>query len=530
MSKKELLLGDEAVALAAIRAGISGAYGYPGTPSTEIFEYIAPRAEKYGIHAKWSANEKVAVEEALGMSFAGKRAIVTMKHVGLNVAADPFMNSAVTGVNGGLVVCVADDPGMHSSQNEQDSRYYAKFALLPCFEPSNQQEAYDMTIKAFELSESVGLPVVMRLVTRLAHSRADVVAGETRAQNPTMPPKDVAQFTLLPTNARVQYRSLTDKQADLEKAAVESQFNSLVLEGDRSRGIVVNGIAHNYLREAFGGVVPFPHLKICQYPVPMESLRQLIETVDEIVVVEEGYPLIEDILRGVVGIPGKAIRGKYDKTLPRTGELDPTIVATAFGKGVKSALKATLADVPGRPPKMCQGCSHIDTYALFKIATQEWGSPKMFGDIGCSTLGFYEPHHAIHSCVDMGASISMAAGAAHAGIFPSICAIGDSTFAHSGMTPLLGAASENVNMVVVILDNGTVAMTGTQDTLATGERLVEICKGLGVPGEHVRVINPTKRYQEENVKIIQEEVRHEGISVIISRRPCIQWIQRQNKK
>jgi indolepyruvate ferredoxin oxidoreductase alpha subunit len=523
MEKRELLLGDDAVALAAIHEGISGAYGYPGTPSTELFEYIEERAEAAGIHARWSANEKVAYEEAIGMSFAGKRAIISMKHVGLNVAADAFVNSGVTGANGGLVLAVADDPGMHSSQNEQDSRAYAKFALVPCLEPATQQEAYDMTRYAFRLSEETSLPVVIRLVTRLAHSRADVVTGEQRAQNALHRPSDPMQFTLLPSNSRILYRKLVAKQDDLQARAESSPFNVLDLSpADRSRGIVANGVAWNYVLEAFGGRVPYPSLKVGQSPMPVGLLRQLVDAVPEIVVVEEGYPILEEALRGVCGIPGRTIRGKLDGLLPRTGEMDPDVVGRALGVQIPSVQAPTLARVPGRPPALCQGCGHADTFLQLKEAGAPWGDVRMFADIGCYTLGFYPPFDAVQSCVDMGASISMAAGAAHAGEFPVVCAIGDSTFMHSGMTPLVGAVREDVNMVVFILDNGTVAMTGTQETMATGERLDRVVLGLGVSPDHLKVINPLPKYREENVRTIRAEIEHKGLSVVIARRPCIQ--------
>jgi indolepyruvate ferredoxin oxidoreductase alpha subunit len=532
MADRELLLGDDAVALAAIHAGISGAYAYPGTPATELFEYIHERAEKLGIHAFWSANEKVAYEEALGTSFCGRRAIVSMKHVGLNVAADAFVNSAVTGVRGGLVVCVADDPGMHSSQNEQDSRALAKFALIPCLEPANQQEAYDMTRYAFDLSEATKLPVMIRLVTRLAHSRADVVTAPAVPQKPLDPATDPMEFTLLPANARVLYRRLTDKQMDLEARAAQAPWNTLeVPEGAGRVGILTNGIAYNYVREAFGGKVPHPVLRVSQSPVPLDRVRALLDRVDELWVVEEGYPVLEELVRGVVPPAGKVIRGKLDGGLPRTGELTPGIVARSLGVATPEGQAQTLDHLPGRPPTLCPGCSHTDTYALIKeaVAPYEKGQRiRLFSDIGCYTLGFYEPHDAIHSCVDMGASISMCAGAAYVGQFPALCAIGDSTFAHSGMTGLLTASRQDANMVVFILDNGTVAMTGTQDTLATGQDLVDIVLGLGVKKEHVRVINPVKSRFDENLAIVREEIAHKGLSVIIARRPCVQWVRRTN--
>lgn len=522
MAERELLLGDEAVALGAIHAGISGAYGYPGTPSTELFEFVEGLAAKEGIHAVWAANEKVAYEEALGMSFAGKRSIISMKHVGLNVAADAFVNSGVTGVNGGLVLCVADDPGMHSSQNEQDSRYYAKFALVPCLEPCDQQEAYEMTRRAFDLSEETKLPVVLRIVTRLAHSRADVVTAPRTPQKPLGPNRDTSNFTLLPSIARALYQQLTDKQPDLEARSEASPWNPLMDGPDHSRGIVVNGIAWNYLREAYGGTIPHPVLKVCQYPAPDAKIRQLIESVDEVFVVEEGYPFLEERIRGVAGVPGKRVRGKLDGTLPRCGEMTPTVVARGMGLAVQEGLAPTLDVVPNRPPTLCPGCAHSDAFLIIREALSAWGDVRMFSDIGCYTLGYYPPHNAIHSCVDMGASISMAAGAAHAGLHPCVAAIGDSTFAHSGMTGLLTAIRQDTPITVVILDNGTVAMTGTQKTLATGADLDRIVLGLGVNPEHFKVIEPHRARLAEQVQIVRAEIEHRGTSVIIARRPCVQ--------
>ncbi len=522
MAERELLLGDEAVALGAIHAGISGAYGYPGTPSTELFEYVQGKAQEEGIHAVWSANEKVAYEEALGMSFAGRRSVISMKHVGLNVAADAFVNSGVTGVNGGLVLCVADDPGMHSSQNEQDSRFYAKFALVPCLEPADQQEAYDMTRKAYALSESLKLPVVMRLVTRLAHSRADVATREREPQKPLDPPTDFFNFTLLPTNARVMYQRLADQQPRLQELSEASEWNTLTDGPDHSRGIIVNGIAVNYLGEVYGGKVPHPVLKIGQYPVPVGKIRALLEKVDEVVVIEEGYPLIEEMIRGVSGVAGKTIRGKLDGTVPRCGEMTPSIVAKAMGLPAAESVKASMDHVPGRPPKLCPGCAHADVFAIVHEALSPWPGLKMFSDIGCYTLGFYAPHNAIHSCVDMGASISMAAGAAHAGFHPAVAAIGDSTFGHSGMTGLMTAIRDNAPMTLIILDNGTVAMTGTQKTMCTGEDLVNIVKGLGIDPDHLKVIEPHRARMAEQVKILRDEFEYRGTSVIIARRPCVQ--------
>jgi indolepyruvate ferredoxin oxidoreductase alpha subunit len=331
--KIEILLGDEAVALGAIQAGLSAGYSYPGTPASEIMEYLIKAAAKTkSFLASWSVNEKVAYEEALGVSFAGKRALVSMKHVGLNVAADPFMNSALTGANGGLVVVPADDPGMHSSQNEQDSRFYADFAKIPCFEPSNHQEAYEMTRQAFDVSERMGIPVMIRLVTRLSHSRSTVRPREPRGQNEIRPGAS-QDWTLLPVNARRRFRGILDGQAEMVRLSEESEFNSLRLnEKDRSLGVVASGIAFNYVQENLGEAGNPPSLlKVCTYPLPGKLIGRLVEHVETVLVVEEGYPLIERSLRGFFGVPGKTIKGKLSGDLPLTGELSPETVRPALG-------------------------------------------------------------------------------------------------------------------------------------------------------------------------------------------------------
>lgn len=522
MEVREILLGDEAVALGALHAGISGAFGYPGTPSTEMFEYVEAHAEEWNVHAKWSANEKVAYEEALGMSFAGKRSIVSMKHVGLNVAADAFVNSGVTGVNGGLVLMVADDPGMHSSQNEQDSRYYAKFAAVPCYEPKNQQECYDMVREAFDVSERLRLPIMIRIVTRLAHSRADVVIGDPCEKNGLNPPTDHQQFTLLPANARRNWAALVARQGEIVAESEASSFNKLELDGrDRKIGIIANGVACNYVREAFGGKVPYVMLGISRYPLPLGLIKRLVDSVETVYVFEEGYPLIEEAIAGINGI-GKVLHGRADGTVPATGELTPAIAATVFGIAHTGGVKSTLEYVPGRPPKLCHGCSHGDSYMLIKMVLNDYPIKRTFSDIGCYTLGFYEPFNGVHSCVDMGASVSMAKGASHAGLHPVVATIGDSTFMHSGMTGLVGAARDNANMTLCILDNSSVAMTGTQLTMATGDALYNVVRGLGVPEEHIRIINPLRNKMEQNAAILKAEVDYNGLSVIILRRICVQ--------
>ena len=528
MKKRELLLGDEALALGALHAGLSGVYAYPGTPSTEITEYIQghPLAAARGVHHTWSTNEKTAMEEALGMSFAGKRALVCMKHVGLNVAADAFVNAAMTGANGGLVVVVADDPSMHSSQNEQDSRFYGKFAFVPTFEPSTQQEAYDMVKAAFELSERFQIPVLMRLTTRMAHSRAVVEVTEPRAENELRAPAETRQWVLMPGNSRVRYKALLDDYARLETEAAASPFNAYAEGPDKRLGIIACGIAHNYVMENYPDGCPHPVLKLSQYPLPRDLVRRMASECQSLLVVEEGQPVVEEAVRGVLPVP-LPIRGRLTGELPRTGELTPDSVRAALGMSPHRAHAASAIVVP-RPPALCQGCGHRDMYtALTEVVREEYPAGKVFSDIGCYTLGWLAPFHAIDTCVDMGASITMAKGAADAGQHPSIAVIGDSTFTHSGMTGLLDAVNERSNITVIISDNLTTGMTGGQDSAGTG-RLEQICAGIGVDPAHIRVVVPLPKNREELKAMIREEIAYPGVSVIIPRRECIQTAKRKN--
>ena len=332
MEEKLLLLGDQAVALGAIHAGITGVYAYPGTPSTEITEYIqtSELATLRGVHSRWCTNEKTAMEAALGVSYVGKRALVCMKHVGLNVAADAFVNSAVTGTNGGLVVLVADDPSMHSSQNEQDSRFYGKFAFTPMLEPSSQQEAYDMMSYAFDLSEQHKLPVLMRITTRMAHSRAVISPGRIREQNELGFPDDAAHWVLLPVNARRCYGELLGQQPALEALAAESSYNSYTDGPNRKTGVIACGIGYNYLMENFPAGCDFPVLKLSQYPLPKTLVRRMAETCDEILVLEDGQPFVEEQLRGVLPTAVR-IRGRLSAPYRRA---DPGQCQTGAGTGI----------------------------------------------------------------------------------------------------------------------------------------------------------------------------------------------------
>jgi len=527
MKQKILLLGDEAIAQGAIDAGLSGIYAYPGTPSTEIAEYVQKSKEAKGnnIRCDWSANEKTAMESSIGMSYAGKRAMACMKHVGLNVAADAFMNSALTRANGGLIIVSADDPSMHSSQNEQDSRFFGKFAMIPVFEPSNQQEAYDMVEKGFDYSEKYHIPVMVRITTRLAHSRAGIIRQPIKKQNSIQLPKDPKQYVLLPAIARRRFKELLGKQESFEMDSENSVFNQYFPGEDKSKGIIACGLAYNYLMENFSkNNFPHPLVKIGQYPVPKKLIQKLYGECDEIIVLEDGYSLVEEMLKGLLN-NGKAIHGRLDGTIPRDGELDPNIVGVALG--LKDTCGEEIPDfIVGRPPSLCKGCPHIDSYKALNEALEKYSKGRVFSDIGCYTLGALPPFNAINSCVDMGASITMAVGASEAGLIPSVAVIGDSTFTHSGITGLLDAVNNNSSITVLILDNSTTGMTGGQKSSALG-RIEGICKGVGVNENHIKVITPLKKYHDENLKIIEKELEYDGVSVIIPSRECIQTLAKK---
>jgi indolepyruvate ferredoxin oxidoreductase alpha subunit len=527
--QKLLLLGDEAIARAALDAGLSGMYAYPGTPSTEIMEYIQSSrdASDRNVHREWSSNEKTAMEAALGMSYAGKRSMVAMKHVGLNVASDGFINSAITGVNGGLIVVAADDPSMHSSQNEQDSRFYAKFAFIPVFEPATQQEAYNMIFDSFELSEKHGIPVLFRITTRLAHSRAAVELRKEFPEKKLKLPSDPLQFVLLPSLARKRYKALLSTYESLKDDNRISKFNSFTDGKNRNMGVIACGIAHNYLMENFDGKNPdFPVLKIAAYPFPKDLIKDITDRCNEILVLEEGYPIVEESLRGILD-NGIKILGRLDGTVPRDGELNPSIVAKALCLPVHTGLKVPEI-VRMRPPSFCAGCGHSDMFNVIIEALRPYTPGRVFSDIGCYTLAALPPYNAVNSCVDMGASITMAIGAADAGLFPSIAVIGDSTFTHSGMTGLLDAVVKNSPVTVVIGDNSTTGMTGGQKSQATG-RIENICLGIGVSRDHLRLITPLRKNHEENVRIMKKEFEYKGVSVIIAARECIQTATRRKK-
>ncbi len=517
----DLLLGDEAVALGAVHAGIAAAYSYPGTPATEIFERVQSLAGEFGVTAHWSANEKTAYEQALGVSWAGRRALVSMKHVGLNVAADPFVNSALVAIRGGLVVAVGDDPGMHSSQNEQDSRLLADFARIVCLEPADPQQAYAMTREAFDLSERFGVPVLVRLVTRLCHGRAPVAA------EPPAPPLRRAPgpdgWVLVPALARRRWRDLLDRQLQLRAYTATCRHNSLTVGGRTGFGVVTAGVARNlYLEHP---VEPVPHhLHLGAYPAPAGLVRNLTALADTILVLEEGAPYVERQLRGLLDT-GVALRGRMTGQLPPDGELTHDLVRAALRLPPLPSPALPDIAVPARPPQLCQGCPHVDSFAALRAA----GAAAVMGDIGCYALGAGPPHDLLETCVCMGASIGMAKGAADAGAGPAVAVIGDSTFLHSGVTPLMDAVAAGTDITVLILDNRTVAMTGLQAPVLPGPRLAEIARGVGVDAAHVRVVDVAPGKPEELAAVLREEIAHPGVSVVISVQECVEAAKQRRR-
>jgi indolepyruvate ferredoxin oxidoreductase alpha subunit len=529
---EHVLLGDEALALGAIHAGISLAYGYPGTPSTEIIEYLQRVQPGRNYRAHWCSNEKTAYEAAVGASMMNRRSLVTMKHVGLNVAADPFMNSVLMNIKGGLVLAVADDPGMHSSQNEQDSRYFADFAKMPCLEPRNQQEAYEMTMEAFDLSERFSVPVMVKLVTRLSHSRAVVRArddGEGRGPNPPEKFPGVTDYMVLPAISRRNYAHHLEVMKDLEAWSEASEHNRLELNPRRDDlAVITTGLGGNYYEENIDELdSPPSRLHISAYPLPTGKIRELAASAKRVVCIEEGYPYVERLLKGL--LPGSVeIGGKLDGSVPASGELNPDNVRPAMGLAPVAVPGIDPGPLPGRPPQLCPACPHADTFISMKEALESYPESLVTSDIGCYTLGFLPPHQAIETALCMGASIPMARGAAESGMHPAIATIGDSTFMHSGLTGLADAAAADVPMTVIIMDNETTAMTGGQDTVVTSARIRAAVEGLGVDPEHIVELVPLPKRREDNTAAMRREFEHKGLSVVIAIRECVQTMKKRN--
>jgi len=525
-----LALGVEAVAYAAFDAGIKAVFGYPGTPSTEGFERAQALIREEGATRKahWAANEKVAYELGLGVSYAGHRVLVTMKHVGLNVAMDAFVNSAMTGVQGGFVVLVADDPGMHSSQNEQDSRYLADFANVPCLEPATVQEAYDYTYQAYAMSEQLKVPVLLRLVTRVAHCRGPIARRPPLQVRGVGLPRvqDSRGWVLLPANARWQYRRLRDKIPEMRH---QMEAYNRLLSGRNRMGVAVAGLGRALFDE-LGREAPHlleaVRLEISGYPISQNLFDIFLTQCDHIFVFEESYPYIEDQLRNHA--VHARIRGRRDGTISLTGELSAREMRSALGLGQHVGKAPVALPVPGRPPRFCDGCGHVDAHLALKEALANAGASdaRVFGDIGCYAMAAGEPLNAMHACVEMGASIGMALGAAFAGLTPTVAVIGDSTFIHSGLPGLTSLARAAVNVTLLVLDNRTVAMTGQQPVEAV-DMVEQIVVGLGMDPAHVKTIVPLPRLHPENVAVIEAALRHAGPSVVVCRRECVQALRKE---
>ena len=514
---KKLLLGNEAVARGAWEAGVNVVSSYPGTPSTEITENMAKYDE---VFCEWAPNEKVATEVAIGAAVAGARAMCCMKHVGLNVAADPLFTVAYTGVNGGLVIVVADDPGMHSSQNEQDSRYYALSAHVPMLEPSDAQECKDFTKKAFEISEKYDTPVILRLTTRIAHARSLAELSERIPQEKKPYKKDTMKYVMMPGMAKKRHvfvdartASLREFSEDLNSGINTVEYNSKKL------GIITSGISYQYTKEVF------PEASVLKigmvYPLPDKLIREFAENVEELLVIEELEPFIENhILQMGINVEGK-------KYFPNQGELNTTIIRKAYkGEKLDCAVAAENIEAPARPPVLCPGCPHRGVfYVLSNMKV------RVSGDIGCYTLGAMKPYEAVDTCVCMGASVSMAHGMDKADAqfgekMPTVAVIGDSTFMHSGITGLIDIVYNKGTSTVIILDNSITGMTGHQQNPTTGHtikmeeapavNLVKLAEAVGV--KRVRVEDPfdMKKFRAA----VKEELEANEPSVIIAQRPC----------
>lgn len=510
---KKLMLGNEAIARGAYEAGVTVVSSYPGTPSTEITEAISKYDE---IYSEWAPNEKVAMEVAIGASIGGARAMSAMKHVGLNVAADPLFTCSYTGVNGGLVFVVADDPGMHSSQNEQDSRHYAKASKVVMLEPSDSQECKDFTIKAYELSEKYDTPVIIRLSTRVSHSQSLVEISDRQNIPLKEYKKDFQKFVMMPAMARKRHVFVEERIKALKEYAENCELNKIEW-GDKKIGVITSGIAYQYAREALGNV---SYLKLGMvYPLPEKLIADFVSQVDQVYVIEELDPIFEEHCKKL----GCKVIGK--ELLPILGELSTEIIKEKIlGIKVENKIKPN-EEIPVRPPVMCPGCPHRGMFYILKKLKL-----VVSGDIGCYTLGALPPLESMDTCICMGASVSAALGMekARGKEFSKklVAVIGDSTFIHSGITGLIDIVYNKGVSTVIILDNSITGMTGHQHNPTTGFTikgeptkqvdLVKLANAIGV--ERVRVVDPFDLDTFE--KVVKEEVAAEEPSVIISQRPC----------
>lgn len=520
---KKLMIGNEAIARGAYEAGATVATAYPGTPSTEI---VSTFADYEGLYAEWAPNEKVALEVGVGASIGGARTLVAMKHVGVNVAADPLYTFSYTGVNAGLVLVSADDPGMHSSQNEQDNRGYGRFAKVPVIEPADSQEALDFTRLAFDISEEFDTPVMLRVTTRLSHSQTLVETGERVEVGLKSYKKDAPKYVMLPGFARLRHVEVEKRILQLKEYAETTDLNRMEW-GDKSIGIITSGVSYQYLREVM------PEVSVLKLgmvnPLPEKLIRSFAAEVDRLIVLEELEPVIEEQLKAW----GLKVEGKELFTL--LGEYSPEMIEEVL-LGVSSGKGFCLdREIPPRPPLMCPGCPHRGVFHTLKKMKLH-----VMGDIGCYTLGALSPLDGMDACVCMGASIGMSLGMEKANgedfARKVVAVIGDSTFVHSGITPLIDVVYNQGTSTVIILDNDTTAMTGHQDHPATGKTirnlptrkldLPALVKAIGI--EHVRIVDPLQL--DEFRQTLEEELSRREASVIIAKRPCALLVKKAPDK
>lgn len=532
------LLGNEAIARGLIEAGVARATTYPGTPSSEVGDVLSDIARKAGIKFEFSVNEKVAIESAFAAAASGLRSFVFMKHVGLNVASDPLMSIAYIGVKGPLVVMTADDPSMFSSQNEQDNRYYARLAHIPLLEPSNPQEAKDFLLAAFNISESWGVPVLFRTTTRVSHTRGSVQIGPIIETAKTAEfKKDGVGFVSIPANARRFKARLADRFTAIAKSSYEESLNRV--EGDQNSvwGVITSGQAYNVVKDTLDLLgMDVEVLKLgFSFPLPEDMVASFLWRHNKLVVVEEVDPVIETELRALAHTMGICvdIRGKMTQSIPMNYETSPDSLASAFSRlfGVPSRIRhsnSKRSDLPARPPVLCPGCPHRATYLATERALKmlKIENPVLSSDIGCYSLGYYDPFKMSDLMVDMGASIGIGSGFASITDQKVIAFIGDSTFFHSGIPALINAKMNGSRMLVIVMDNDTTAMTGRQPNPGTPPELFEgkessvsiekVAQAIGVP--YVRTVDPYDL--KETLKVLMEAMKTDDLAVVVAKREC----------
>ncbi|NYT04499.1 MAG: indolepyruvate ferredoxin oxidoreductase subunit alpha [Candidatus Methanofastidiosa archaeon] len=527
--KRELLMGNEAIALGAFEAGVEVVAAYPGTPSTEIPETAARFAKQYGAYVEFSTNEKVALEVGIGASWAGKRTLVTMKHVGVNVASDSLMTLAYTGIDGGLVLVSADEPDCHSSQNEQDNRIFARFANVPCLDPSSPQESRDMIIFAYDLSELFSIPVILRPTTRVCHGRGDVELGDINIQKREGKfTKDVTRYVAVPSHTRVLHKKLLDKMEKIREFVEDSHLN-YTLPGEGKTGIIVIGASFNYLMESIQILgIKLPILKIgISNPLAKNKVLSFIKDLEKVIIIEELEPVIENDVKILMSENQLNLKLYGKNIFPRTGEFSTDLLTETLSKFFRIDIPKEQSKhiiIPNRTPLLCAGCPHRSTFYAIKKVTR--GKAIFPSDIGCYTLGFSRPLQTVDTCISMGSSFGVACGFAKSTNEPIVTTLGDSTFFHAGIPPLINAKYNNSKIVAVVLDNLTTAMTGHQphpgtQLTAMGDpagsvSIEKLIAGMDIP---VEVVDAT------DVKSIEEALKRglesEQVYAIVSRGPCV---------